>query len=163
MTQKLGFPLDTPLFRRGQALHPVPTIVNWLGPSSELLVCPHEVVKQPPNVGPTYIVTGRYTYKHYLQDGVDDRNWGCAYRSLQTLISWLMWQGEITPGPLPSLRDIQASIVRFGDKPKSFIGSCQWIGSLELFRQDLCLNSGTSSYRTSGFYQGSGSRRMDGL
>ncbi|KAH8865264.1 putative Ufm1-specific protease [Schistosoma japonicum] len=129
--EKLGFPLDTPLFRRGQALHPVPTIVNWLGPSSELLVCPHEVVKQPPNVGPTYIVTGRYTYKHYLQDGVDDRNWGCAYRSLQTLISWLMWQGEITPGPLPSLRDIQASIVRFGDKPKSFIGSCQWIGSLE--------------------------------
>ncbi|KAH8865251.1 Ufm1-specific protease 2 [Schistosoma japonicum] len=130
--EKLGFPLDTPLFRRGQALHPVPTIVNWLGPSSELLVCPHEVVKQPPNVGPTYIVTGRYTYKHYLQDGVDDRNWGCAYRSLQTLISWLMWQGEITPGPLPSLRDIQASIVRFGDKPKSFIGSCQWIGSLEV-------------------------------
>ncbi|CAI2734590.1 unnamed protein product [Schistosoma spindalis] len=130
--EQFSLPLDTPLVRRGQALHPVPRIVNWLGPSSELLVCPHEVVKQPPNVGQTYIVTGRYTYKHYLQDGVDDRNWGCAYRSLQTLVSWLMWQGEITPGPIPSLRDIQASIVRFGDKPKSFIGSCQWIGSLEV-------------------------------
>uniref|UniRef100_A0A095CD54 Ufm1-specific protease 2 n=1 Tax=Schistosoma haematobium TaxID=6185 RepID=A0A095CD54_SCHHA len=128
---EFSLPLDTPLVRRGQALHPVPRIVTWLGPSSELLVCPHEAVKQAPNIGQTYIVTGRYTYKHYLQDGVDDRNWGCAYRSLQTLVSWLMWQGEITPGPIPSLRDIQASIVRFGDKPKSFIGSCQWIGSLE--------------------------------
>ncbi|CAH8644897.1 unnamed protein product [Schistosoma bovis] len=130
--EKFSLPLDTPLVRRGQALHPVPRIVTWLGPSSELLVCPHEAVKQAPNIGQTYIVTGRYTYKHYLQDGVDDRNWGCAYRSLQTLVSWLMWQGEITPGPIPSLRDIQASIVRFGDKPKSFIGSCQWIGSLEV-------------------------------
>ncbi|KAH9590719.1 Ufm1-specific protease 2, variant 2 [Schistosoma haematobium] len=130
--EKFSLPLDTPLVRRGQALHPVPRIVTWLGPSSELLVCPHEAVKQAPNIGQTYIVTGRYTYKHYLQDGVDDRNWGCAYRSLQTLVSWLMWQGEITPGPIPSLRDIQASIVRFGDKPKSFIGSCQWIGSLEM-------------------------------
>ncbi|CAH8629451.1 unnamed protein product [Heterobilharzia americana] len=130
--EKYGFPNNIPLFRRGQALHPVPRLVKWLGPSSEILVCPHEVVKHSPKLGPTYIVTGRYTYKHYLQDGVDDKNWGCAYRSLQTLISWLMWQGEITPGPLPSLRDIQDSLVRYGDKPKSFVGSCQWIGSLEV-------------------------------
>lgn len=50
-----------------------------------------------------------------------------------------MWQGEITPGPIPSLRDIQASIVRFGDKPKSFIGSCQWIGSLEVCIVDVLM------------------------
>ncbi|CAH8870323.1 unnamed protein product [Trichobilharzia szidati] len=130
--EKYGFSLDTPLFRRGQALHPVPRLFEWLGPSSDLLVSPHEVVKHSPNLGTTYLVNGRYTYKHYLQDDIDDKNWGCAYRSLQTLISWLMWQGEITPGPLPSLKDIQNSLVRFGDKPKNFVGSGQWIGSLEV-------------------------------
>ncbi|EUB56043.1 Ufm1-specific protease [Echinococcus granulosus] len=65
-------------------------------------------------------------------DGVDDKNWGCAYRSLQTLASWLLWQGIVTPlQPLPSHRDIQEALVRVGDKPSKFIGSRQWIGSLE--------------------------------
>jgi hypothetical protein len=33
------------------------------------------------------VVKGDYLYYHYLQDGVNDNGWGCAYRSLQTLIS----------------------------------------------------------------------------
>ncbi len=38
-------------------------------------------------------VKGRYAYFHYLQDGMSDTGWGCAYRSLQTLWSWFLLQG----------------------------------------------------------------------
>lgn len=34
------------------------------------------------------LVQGRYAYHHYMQDNFDDNLWGCAYRSLQTIISW---------------------------------------------------------------------------
>ncbi|TPP61818.1 Ufm1-specific protease 2 [Fasciola gigantica] len=134
---ELSLPLDSPLFRRGQALLPVPRLTEWLGPNSETLVSPHERLKPPPGNGSVYVIQGRYTYKHYLQDNTDDKNWGCAYRSLQTLISWLMWQGEVRAQRLPSITDIQTSLTRTGDKPKSFIGSRQWIGSLEL---SFCLD-----------------------
>ena len=35
-----------------------------------------------------HLVDGTYSYHHYMQDKFDDDGWGCAYRSLQTLISW---------------------------------------------------------------------------
>ena len=38
--------------------------------------------------GEVHLVDGTYTYHHYMQDQFDDDGWGCAYRSLQTLISW---------------------------------------------------------------------------
>lgn len=64
---------------------------------------------------------------------MDDKNWGCAYRSLQTLASWLLWQGIVSPlRELPSIRCIQETLVRVGDKKANFIGSRQWIGSLEV-------------------------------
>ena len=34
------------------------------------------------------LVDGSYSYHHYMQERFDDDGWGCAYRSLQTLISW---------------------------------------------------------------------------
>ena len=34
------------------------------------------------------LIDGSYTYHHYMQDRFDDDGWGCAYRSLQSLISW---------------------------------------------------------------------------
>merc|ERR1712227_1097062 len=30
-----------------------------------------------------------YEYWHYLCDGFDDRGWGCGYRTLQTIASWI--------------------------------------------------------------------------
>jgi hypothetical protein len=38
-------------------------------------------------------------YYHYRQDDIDDDGWGCAYRSLQTLISWFIIQGY-APGTI---------------------------------------------------------------
>ena len=42
-------------------------------------------------------VQGIYSYHHYRQDRIDDSGWGCAYRSLQTIVSWfryelMLWQ-----------------------------------------------------------------------
>ena len=49
---------------------------------------------------------GTYTYHHYMQDRFDDDKWGCAYRSLQTLVSWFRHQGYTTV-PIPTHRQIQ--------------------------------------------------------
>ena len=53
-----------------------------------------------------YQVSGHYAYHHYLQDGYDDSGWGCAYRSLQTIVSWLRLQGY-TDKCIPSHAEIQ--------------------------------------------------------
>lgn len=41
------------------------------------------------------------------------------------------WQGW-TNKSVPSIRDIQEILVDLGDKNKSFIGSSEWIGSMEV-------------------------------
>ena len=35
-------------------------------------------------------VAGDYEYWHYGCDGFDDRGWGCGYRTLQTIASWIL-------------------------------------------------------------------------
>ena len=35
------------------------------------------------------IVRGDYSYWHYGCDGFDDRGFGCGYRTLETICSWL--------------------------------------------------------------------------
>ncbi len=55
-------------------------------------------VMHPGVVGELHLVKGTYSYHHYLQDGFNDDGWGCAYRSLQTIISWfrynLLWMND---------------------------------------------------------------------
>lgn len=41
--------------------------------------------------GQISIVKGTYTFYHYGQGGFNDHQWGCAYRSLQTLYSWFKY------------------------------------------------------------------------
>ncbi|XP_026490726.1 uncharacterized protein LOC113396871 [Vanessa tameamea] len=78
-----------------------------------------------------YFVSGNYEYYHYLCDGFDDRGWGCGYRTLQTICSWmkLNYHNSID---VPSIRDIQEILVEMQDKPHSFLNSRQWIGSFEV-------------------------------
>jgi len=78
-----------------------------------------------------HAVQGPYMYYHYMQHGFDDKGWGCAYRSLQTLVSWFILNCACT-APVPSHRDIQELLHRIGDKPRSFVGSSKWIGSIEV-------------------------------
>ncbi|KAJ7345250.1 hypothetical protein JRQ81_001200 [Phrynocephalus forsythii] len=86
------------------------------------------------------LLSGPYHYYHYGCDSMDDRGWGCGYRTLQTLCSWLVQNkstGEAASRPVPSLKEIQTSLVEMGDKPSSFAGSRDWIGTVEAA---LCLD-----------------------
>lgn len=81
--------------------------------------------------GEVAVVQGTYTYHHYMQDHFDDDGWGCAYRSLQTLLSWFAFQGY-TEKPISTHFEIQKALVDIGDKPPSFLKSKKWIGSMEV-------------------------------
>lgn len=80
------------------------------------------------------LLKGEYLYYHYGCDGQDDRGWGCGYRTIQTMASWLChnWSPtKIQCRPPPSLPEIQQALVSMGDKPGSFSGSKEWIGTFE--------------------------------
>ena len=53
---------------------------------------------------------------------MNDTGWGCAYRSLQTCHSWFYLANKTDKKP-PTHQEIQKTLVRLGDKEKSFINS----------------------------------------
>ncbi|KAL4631121.1 inactive Ufm1-specific protease 1-like [Arapaima gigas] len=77
------------------------------------------------------LVKGSYLYYHYGCDGQDDRGWGCGYRTLQTISSWMLLNG-VKQKATPSLLDIQEGLIILGDKPPTFLGSTEWIGTCEV-------------------------------
>ncbi len=80
------------------------------------------------------LINGDYLYYHYGCDGQDDRGWGCGYRTIQTMASWLCCNcSSLTDKrrPPPSLPEIQQALVTMGDKPASFLNSREWIGTFE--------------------------------
>ena len=81
--------------------------------------------------GRKYVVDPNYVYFHYNQDNFKDDGWGCAYRSLQTIISWFVLNGQAKV-EVPSIPQIQKMLVEMGDKPANFVGSSEWIGSTEV-------------------------------
>lgn len=116
---------DRPLFTSMNA-------IRLVDEPSHVLLNTHVGLKPPiMDSGDVTTVSGIYGYHHYMQDRFDDNGWGCAYRSCQTIISWFRYQGY-TDIPIPSHRSIQEALVAVGDKEKSFIGSRQWIGSIEI-------------------------------
>ncbi|XP_065874072.1 probable Ufm1-specific protease [Euphorbia lathyris] len=133
---RLGLPFDRPLLRVANALDFSLTKdisgSNLRRKGNSLLKDVHIGI---PNSGVSggivSLVQGSYDYHHYLQDGFDDSGWGCAYRSLQTIISWFRLQ-HYTSTEVPSHREIQQALVDIGDKDPSFIGSRDWIGAIEL-------------------------------
>ncbi len=84
------------------------------------------------------LVRGDYRYFHYNQDNFNDLGWGCAYRSLQTLISWFILNTSVGKNiKVPSIPEIQKILVKLGDKDKKIVGSNEWIGAIEV---NLVLN-----------------------
>ncbi|XP_053315173.1 ufm1-specific protease 2 [Spea bombifrons] len=125
--EQFSLPLDRPYLKRANAYHfpDEPFKDGYLrNPHAHL---------NPPNIegGTVSAVQGIYSYHHYMQDRMDDNGWGCAYRSLQTICSWFKYQGY-SDKPIPTHREIQQALVDVGDKPASFVGSRQWIGSIEV-------------------------------
>ena len=87
------------------------------------------------------VVRGGYDFHHFGSGGLDDRGWGCAYRSLQTIASWALRPPLGTGGreapsqssfAVPTHLEVQEALERCGDKPPGFAGSREWIGSFEL-------------------------------
>ncbi|KAG5862869.1 hypothetical protein JTB14_023939 [Gonioctena quinquepunctata] len=120
----LGF--SSPIFRRANRYR--------FGNSTRVnspLINPHEGIKATDNGGVIALVKGKYEYYHYCQNKMDDDGWGCAYRSLQTLASWFKLQGFVDK-EVPNFLEIQKCLVDIKDKPASFVGSRQWIGSTEV-------------------------------
>ncbi len=76
------------------------------------------------------LARGTYKYFHYESDGFKDRGWGCAYRALQTVLSWLWEQGRVR-SPVLGLGEIQAMLDRL-DGSRRIAGSRQWLGALEV-------------------------------
>ncbi|XP_068742780.1 ufm1-specific protease 1-like isoform X2 [Montipora capricornis] len=99
----------------------------------------HEGLETPSEIIESANVRGRYWFYHYNIDGVDDRGWGCGYRTLQTICSWVCHALRDKKDLLqvPSLQKIQQTLVEIGDKPAPFAGSRDWIGSVEAC---LCLD-----------------------
>ncbi|KAI4497254.1 hypothetical protein M0802_007738 [Mischocyttarus mexicanus] len=80
------------------------------------------------------VIRGIYEYWHYGCDGFNDRGWGCGYRTLQTICSWIIINTNLGK-EVPSIPKIQQTLVTLEDKEKSFIGSRNWIGSFEHFEE----------------------------
>ncbi|XP_037328916.2 ufm1-specific protease 2 [Pungitius pungitius] len=125
--QQFELPDDRPYFRRANTYH-FPNEPYKDG----YLRNPHLVLTHPTlDNGKVYLVQGTYSYHHYMQDHMNDNGWGCAYRSLQTICSWFQQQGYVERA-VPSHKEIQQALVDVGDKKGSFVGSRQWIGSIEV-------------------------------
>eukprot|EP01060_Flectonema_neradi_P021073 TRINITY_DN2859_c2_g1_i3.p1 TRINITY_DN2859_c2_g1~~TRINITY_DN2859_c2_g1_i3.p1 ORF type:complete len:485 (+),score=55.52 TRINITY_DN2859_c2_g1_i3:166-1620(+) len=82
-------------------------------------------------------VKGQYWYYHYRCDGDKDDGWGCAYRSLQTILSWCVLNGfECTNiDVVPRIKELQEILFKVDSTKRDvrFVGSCEWIGSSEIF------------------------------
>ncbi|XP_050224687.1 probable Ufm1-specific protease isoform X2 [Mercurialis annua] len=94
---RLGLPYDRPLLRVANALDfsmvKDSSVVKSRRKGSFLLKDVHiGIPSSGVSGGVVSLVQGSYDYHHYLQDGFDDSGWGCAYRSLQTIISWFRLQ-----------------------------------------------------------------------
>nr|XP_044998775.1 inactive Ufm1-specific protease 1 [Jaculus jaculus] len=114
------------------AEHP-PSVTAVSLAAMELLKDVHLGLAPPcPSPARLALLSGHYLYYHYGCDGLDDRGWGCGYRTLQTLCSWPEGQSTGVPG----LVAVQAALEDMGDKPPGFQGSRSWIGCVEA---SLCL------------------------
>ncbi|CAG5135322.1 unnamed protein product, partial [Candidula unifasciata] len=125
--QRLCLPLTQPVLRRSAA-----GLFLYQSSPEGYLINTHIGLPEPPVKSATVsLVDGYYSYHHYMQDHFDDNKWGCAYRSLQTIVSWFKYQGY-TDRSIPNHKEIQQALFEVGDKDQKFVGSRQWIGSFEV-------------------------------
>lgn len=71
---------------------------------------------------------------------VFSQGWGCAYRTLQSMCSWIeknrttmdVDANQLGPNDIPSIEEIQQTLVNINDKPPAFLNSTDWLGALEV-------------------------------
>lgn len=69
-----------------------------------------------------HLLRGPLRYYHYGCDGFNDQGWGCGYRSVQSIMSWL--RPNVTP---PSIEAMQANLGRANGSAAA-VGATAWIG-----------------------------------
>eukprot|EP00397_Hematodinium_sp_SG-2012_P044394 GEMP01049575.1.p1 GENE.GEMP01049575.1~~GEMP01049575.1.p1 ORF type:complete len:463 (+),score=95.17 GEMP01049575.1:166-1554(+) len=122
------FGLPTRPLLRPLCLQPIPT---------KRLISPHRECVRPHWMprGNIVGVENDYEYCHYMQsfDGsdIDDKGWGCMYRSLQGVVSFFR-MNYYTAKALPRLLDIQ-KVLKEKDYAHSDlqVGAKTWIGTQE--------------------------------
>ncbi|BFI30697.1 Ufm1-specific protease 2 [Marchantia polymorpha subsp. ruderalis] len=131
--RRLGLTLDRPLLRTANAvcLRNIEAVASRTSGTKRLTDVHVGLINSGVSGGRQSLVQGSYEYYHYLQDRIDDNGWGCAYRSLQTIVSWFRLQ-HYTTLPVPSHEEIQQTLVDIEDKEPSFVGSKEWIGAIEI-------------------------------
>ncbi|KAK3260146.1 hypothetical protein CYMTET_30883 [Cymbomonas tetramitiformis] len=97
----LGLPLDRPLLRTSNAAELAAATDVAQDADGRLRNTHIGIPASGVKGGVQSLVQGDYVYHHYMQDRFDDKGWGCAYRSLQTLCSWFRLQ-HYTTVPVPS-------------------------------------------------------------
>jgi len=173
--RRLGLPIDQPLLRTCNALgeHSSAASVGGGTPIPGLLRDVH--IGLPPSGlrnGRAALVTGTYEYFHYMQwtgrgqEGYakpyDDCGWGCAYRSLMSLISWFRLQGYTTLSN-PTHYEIQKTLVdHCGQDSTTLLGKKMWLGSQDLsYYLDYALGvTCRTEVFNSGDDVGSGARKL---
>ena len=134
--KRLYFSLKQPFIRTNQCISFSQSGKTKVSEYNKKLLNPHLYVGYPStikssNSNTLHLVRGDYQYSHYCQDKFNDEGWGCAYRSLQTLISHAQYHQGAGIVNLPTHEEIQKCLVDCGDKKRSFLGSSQWIGAFE--------------------------------
>lgn len=89
-----------------------------------LLLNPHSGLRPEKN---SYAITGDIVFYHYSFD----KGWGCAYRSLQAILSWYCLQGLVAVPP-PTIKSIQSKLFEINDYSSNFIGSKEWISAVDV-------------------------------
>lgn len=78
-----------------------------------------------------YYTKGVYEYYHYGDQSFNDQGWGCAYRALQTLLSWFDLQDYICLGKMPTIPEFQVLIDSI-DYARKLKNTQEWIGAIEV-------------------------------
>lgn len=99
-------------------------------PKYPLLRNVHQSISPPLN-GKKILTEESYEYYHYCCDQSKDTNFGCGYRTIQSICSMLKNKLNKNDVEIPSIQKIQEILVKIGDKPQTMIGSREWIGTIE--------------------------------
>ncbi len=111
--------------KQDQEILPVLSNLHWFCGRKSTITMPSKLT--------LHLVKGHYHFYHYCMDEMKDNGWGCAYRSLQTVISFVKQSYLSSRNVLhiPSHKEMQQTLVYLKDKPNQFIDSKEWIGMVE--------------------------------
>ena len=108
--------------------------------SYNISLCPHKIFSPHLFIKTTqkqkhkeYYSKGLYEYYHYSDQSFNDHGWGCAYRSLQTMLSWFNIQNHCEISKMPTITQIQQTIdlINIGSDQK-LKQTREWIGATQV-------------------------------